>query len=84
MSDYRIRVLGGLPAIGRVHSYIPYSAATWEEPADGPEVEFDILDSRGRKADWLDRRITDAQRKHIEIELLERCSDDYRNRADIY
>lgn len=82
MSDYNIRVLGGLPAIGRVSSYIPYSPATWEEPADGPEVEFEILDSRGRKAAWLDRRITDAQRKRIEIELLERCGDEYRNRYD--
>lgn len=82
MSDYPIRVLGGLPAIARVSSFYPYRAATWEEPADGPEVEFEILDCRGRNAEWLSRRLTDKHRKEIEIELLERCGEDYRNRDD--
>jgi hypothetical protein len=84
MSDYRIRVLGGLPAIARVTSFYPYVPATWDSPSEGGEVEFEILDQRGRPAAWLERRLTDKDRADIDGEVYARCVDDYRNRADIY
>ena len=33
--DYHITVLGGLPCIARVHSYIPIIPATWQHPEEG-------------------------------------------------
>lgn len=79
--DYPIRVLGGLPAIGRVFSFLPYTPATWHDPADGPEIDFEILDRKGRKAEWIYKRMTEEQMKDVEVNLLERCADDYRNRS---
>ncbi len=35
MTDYPIRVLGGLPALARIHSYRPHVPATWHAPAEG-------------------------------------------------
>lgn len=64
----------GIPAMARVSYFCPYIPATWDDPPDGPEVEFEILDSRGRKADWLDRIVTAAERKDIEVELINRLS----------
>lgn len=34
------------------------------------EVEFDVLDRRGRPAPWLERKLTDADRERIEYEVL--------------
>jgi hypothetical protein len=32
------------------------------------EVEFDVLDSRGRPAEWLERKVTQKDRSRIEAE----------------
>ena len=60
----------GIPALANVTNYIPYTPATWYEPADGPEVEWELLDRRGRPAPWLDRKLTSAERWEIETDLL--------------
>ena len=44
------------------------------------ECEFEVLDSRGRKAAWLERKITAAIQSDIEAEIAEALtssSDDY-------
>lgn len=64
----------GIPALANVTHFIPYTPSTWDEPADGPEVEFEILDSRGRPAPWLNRIVTDTERRDIEVELINRLS----------
>lgn len=64
----------GIPALANVTYFIPYTPSTWDEPADGPEVEWELLDRRGRPAPWLERIVTDAERKDIEIELINRLS----------
>jgi hypothetical protein len=84
MIDDPIRVLGGLPALARVHSYRPHVPATWHAPAEGPEVDWELLDAKGRRALWIDKRLTPAQLEEIEHELLDRCSAAFRNRdADL-
>ena len=45
-----------------------------------PKCEFEVLDSRGRKAAWLERKITAAIQSDIETEIAEALtstSDDY-------
>lgn len=38
--------------------------------AEPTEIEFDVLDSRGRPAPWLARKLTDVETARIEAELL--------------
>ena len=82
MTDYPVRVLGGLPALARIHSYRPHVPATWHAPAEGPEIDWDLLDARGRRALWIERRLTPAQLEEIEHELLDKCSVAYRSRHE--
>ena len=35
------------------------------------ETEWEVLDSRGRKAEWLERKLTDSMRDDIEVEIAE-------------
>jgi len=35
------------------------------------DVEFTILDRRGRPAPWLSKKLTDAEKERIENEILE-------------
>lgn len=48
MTDIAIRVLGGLPAIARVNHYSPYVPATWWDPPEGPELDWELRDARER------------------------------------
>jgi len=81
MSDYPIRA-AGIPALARVHSYLPYTAATWHAPAEGPEVEWELLTRRGKPAPWLERKLSRQDRDDIESELLTICSQAYRQARD--
>ena len=38
------------------------------------EIEFDVLDRRGRRAAWLERKLTDEDKREIEIEIAEHFS----------
>jgi len=80
MNDYPIRVLGGLPAIARVHNFLPYIPACWHHPAEGGEVEWELLDRRGKPAEWLEKRMSNEERQRIDQEVYERCADDYSKR----
>lgn len=84
MTDYPIRVLGGLPAIARVTSFVPYTPATWHAPAEGPEIEFEMLDCHGRQAPWIENRLTQEDRNAIASDLLELCDQEYREAREQY
>lgn len=43
--------------------------------AQWPEVEFEVLDRRGRPAPWLAKKLTDADIHRIENEILEYQND---------
>lgn len=60
----------GLPALARVTHFIPYTPASWDAPADGPEVEWELLDRNGRPAAWLERQVTASERRAIEANLI--------------
>ena len=57
-----IRVCG-IPAQAKITHYHPgCSARTWGDPADcypaeDEEIEFDLLDRRGRRAKWLEDKM---------------------------
>ena len=74
--DIEVRVCG-IPAIARVLHYRPYEPAyrrghpdNWE-PASPPEIDFEILDLRGRPAPWLDRKLNNEARARLERDLIE-------------
>jgi hypothetical protein len=47
-------------------------------------VDWELLDAKGRRALWIEKRLTPAQLEEIEHELLDKCSAAFRNRdADL-
>lgn len=50
---------------GKINAEVDYCYA----PEDA-EIEYQVLDRRGRPAPWLERKLTDAERGRIETELL--------------
>jgi hypothetical protein len=84
--------LHGIPCQCDVTHYRPGEAAYTEghpdrwEPAIDPEFEFDILDTRGRQAPWLERYLTkeDHQRLYEEFKqelYITTRAEDYEHRC---
>jgi hypothetical protein len=76
MDEFEIRVCG-IPAIARVTHYRPGDPGrTWGPPErcyppEPAELEWVVLDRRGRPAPWLERKLTDAERVRIGCDLIE-------------
>ena len=49
-------------------SYSYHAASDWDYYGY-TECEFDVLDRRGRKAAWLERKLSDKDCNRIEIEI---------------
>ncbi len=68
--------VAGIPAVARV-TYAHYTRPdpfTWASDWDfygGWTLDWEICDSRGRPAPWLEKKLTKADRKRIEAELIE-------------
>ncbi len=72
--------ISGIPARIEVTSYIPWRPArlyghpdSWA-PAEG-EIEWVVCDSKGRRAEWLEKKLTPAERRRIEGELIASCNN---------
>jgi hypothetical protein len=68
--------IAGIPAVVRViyANYTQPDPGTWASDIDfygGWELDWEICDSRGRPAPWLERKATDDDRQRIEAELIE-------------
>ena len=68
----QVRVMG-IPAQAEVTSYLPGEPEyrmghpdTWE-PAGGEELEYQLFDRKGYRAEWLERKIAGTDE---EIELI--------------
>ena len=84
MKDIPIRVCG-IPAMARVTDYTPRSPATWWRPAEGPDLEWEVRDRRGRPAAWLEAKLSREERAVIGVEILQRLEEDAREaEADGY
>ena len=55
-------------------SYSYHAASDWDYYGY-TECEFDVLDRRGRKAAWLERKLTDKITREIEEEIAEYFND---------
>lgn len=66
----------GIPCQVRVTHYCAADPRrTWGPPeqcwpAEPAEVEFEVLDSRGRTARWLERKMDDADTQAVEQEII--------------
>jgi hypothetical protein len=86
MSDITIACkVSGIPCQAELISYAPFRDGrrghidNWL-PDDPAEVEFQILDRKGRYAEWLERKMTEEERWKIEEALektLTESSRDY-------
>lgn len=67
-------VLGGLPCQIGVHTYrVVRGSFAYNAPSDldyngYTDIEYDILDRRGRPAAWIERRLT--RQDYLDIEQL--------------
>lgn len=69
----------GIPCYIEVLSYLPGSPDGFMEPGDPAEIEWQLLDQRGRPAAWLERKLTDTARDALEqkaIDFMERRRGD--------
>lgn len=69
--------VAGIPCLIGV---VEFSYSEPDRSADNPydyyggaEMAWEVLDRRGRKAPWLERKLTDADRERIEQEIMEYC-----------
>lgn len=64
----------------RVKGSFSYHAASDWDYYGYSEVEYDVCDRRGRRAPWLERKLTPADDQRIQAEILKEMStsnDDY-------
>jgi hypothetical protein len=71
--------IAGIPAIALVTHFLRRDPlGPWADSRDDAlgvtEIEFDVLDSRGRPAPWLERKLTRADSKRIEAEIVQAAS----------
>ena len=57
-------------------SYSYHAASDWDYYGY-IECEFDVLDRRGRKATWLERKLSDKDTSRIESEVAKHFADSY-------
>lgn len=73
MIDVRIQ---GIPCRAYVTYYRPAVApivtgpVDWADPGAPVEIEFEVLDRRGGRAVWLERKMTSADRAVIEQQII--------------
>lgn len=72
--------VAGIPCLIGVTEFNRYEGShSYDAPSDMDyygftEVEFDVLDRRGRPAAWLERKLDDNQREEIEYLISEKLS----------
>lgn len=67
-TDISVRI-ANIPAIARVTEYAVYPSS--QDDPGGMDLEYTICDSRGRPADWLERKLTDRQRQELDETVAE-------------
>ena len=78
----------GIPCIIRVLSWDAYMPAVIRAdpgdsyPAEGGEGEWEVLDRKGRRAPWLEAKMTDKERVRIDEEVFNHMEN--RNGYDDY
>ena len=68
--DFETRICG-IPCLIRYDVLGDYHPATMWEPESHPELEWQVLDTRGRPALWLERKMTIKDDKALTDECWE-------------
>jgi hypothetical protein len=81
MTNIETRVAGIPCLISVTHFDSVRGSYSYNAPSDMDyygytEVEFEVLDRRGRPAPWLERKLTSKERERIEQEIAENMVDD--------
>lgn len=83
MSDGTIEnTVAGIPCLidytisGHYEPAKTYGPPEYCYEAQYPEVDFEVLDRRGRAAPWLAKKLTPTEANRIENEILEQAGDD--------
>lgn len=81
INEIETRVAGipcliGVTYFESVRGSYNYHAASDLDYYGYTEVEFEVLDRRGRLAPWLERKLTSKERERIEQEIAENMVDD--------
>ena len=65
----------GIPCRVEVLSYQPATAHGWYEEGDHEDVDWILIDRRGRRAEWLERKLqaTPAELGRIHAKVLAAC-----------
>lgn len=71
-----IPCLIGVSHFDCVRGSYSYNAASDMDYYGYSESEWDVLDRRGRPAAWLERKLTDDDRKRIEQEIAEAMTEE--------
>ena len=66
-------VIGVVDYISVVGSYCQNAASDWDYHGY-TECEFEVLDRRGRKAPWLERKLTDKIIQEIEQDIADQLN----------
>jgi hypothetical protein len=79
MTQIEVRVCG-IPAIAKLtHFHEQKPLGRWcdsrEDCYGYIDMEFDICDRRGRRAEWLENKMTDADWAAVEKQILEARHD---------
>lgn len=76
MSQFPFRVCG-IPCIVSVLDWEPYDPGQISGPPErcyppeGGWVEFELLDQKGRKAEWLERKMGAGEREDVELAAIQ-------------
>ncbi len=73
--------ISGIPCIVEITSYYPSTPMKWFRdgtclPPQYEELEFSVMDRKGRIAPWLERKLDDQDRSRIEEELRKQMKYD--------
>ena len=65
----------GIPCKVRVTYATPYIPESWNGPAEGGDFEFELLDRKGYRARWLEKKVTEADVERLEREYCDYLED---------
>ena len=65
----------GIPCKVRVTDATPYIPESWNGPAEGGDFEFELLDRKGYRARWLEKKVTEADVERLEREYCDYLED---------
>ena len=67
--------VAGIPCKVRVTYATKYVPASWDSPEESGEFEFDLLDRKGYRAKWLEKKVTENDVERLEREYCDYLED---------